>query len=341
MRYYEQKYPEVDELVMVQVRQIAEMGAYVKLLEYDNIEGMILLSELSRRRIRSIQKLIRVGRNEVVVVLRVDKEKGYIDLSKRRVSPEDITKCEERYMKSKTVSSILRHVASRLPTFDPDAQAKDKEEEAATVKEEADKEGEEAEEVHVAPGSSEEERLEQLYETIAWPLGRKYGHPYDAFKLALTEPDAVFGSLPAQIPTATHSLLMATIARRLTPQPIKLRADIELTCYTTAGIDAIKKALRAGEDASTEAVPIKAKLVAPPLYVLSTNATDKYAAVERLERAIEVIQGTIENDGGSLVVKMKPKAVSETDEQDLAQLMAKVGRENAEVSGDEDEEEGI
>ena len=68
MRYYEQRYPEVDELVMVQVRQIAEMGAYVKLLEYDNIDGMILLSELSRRRIRSIQKLIRIGRNEVVVV---------------------------------------------------------------------------------------------------------------------------------------------------------------------------------------------------------------------------------------------------------------------------------
>lgn len=58
--------------------KIAEMGAYVKLLEYDNIDGMILLSELSRRRIRSIQKLIRIGRNEVVVVLRVDKEKGQL-----------------------------------------------------------------------------------------------------------------------------------------------------------------------------------------------------------------------------------------------------------------------
>lgn len=68
---------------------------------------------------------------------------------------------------------------------------------------------------------------------------------------------------------------MGTIARRLTPQPIKLRADIELTCYTPAGIDAIKKALRAGEAESNETVPIKAKLVAPPLYVLSTNATDK------------------------------------------------------------------
>ena len=73
-----------------QVRSIAEMGAYVSLLEYGGIEGMILLSELSRRRIRSVQKLIKVGRQEPVMVLRVDKEKGYIDLSKRRVSPEDL-----------------------------------------------------------------------------------------------------------------------------------------------------------------------------------------------------------------------------------------------------------
>ena len=51
---------------------------------------MILLSELSRRRIRSVQKLIKVGRQEPVMVLRVDKEKGYIDLSKRRVGQEDL-----------------------------------------------------------------------------------------------------------------------------------------------------------------------------------------------------------------------------------------------------------
>lgn len=81
---------QVDDVVMVQVRSIAEMGAYVSLLEYGGIEGMILLSELSRRRIRSVQKLVKVGRQEPVMVLRVDKEKGYIDLSKRRVSPEDL-----------------------------------------------------------------------------------------------------------------------------------------------------------------------------------------------------------------------------------------------------------
>jgi translation initiation factor 2 subunit 1 len=67
---------QIEDVVMVNVRAIAEMGAYVHLLEYNNIEGMILLSELSRRRIRSINKLIRVGKTEPVVVIRVDKEKG-------------------------------------------------------------------------------------------------------------------------------------------------------------------------------------------------------------------------------------------------------------------------
>ena len=94
---------------------------------------------------------------------------------------------------------------------------------------------------------------------------------FDAF----SEPEKVFSQLTTQPSPAALQQLTATIARRLTPQPIKLRADIELTCYTDAGIDAIKKALKAGEAVSTEAVPIKAKLVAPPLYVLGTNATDK------------------------------------------------------------------
>jgi len=65
---------------MVKVRSIADMGAYVNLLEYDDIEGMILLSELSRRRIRSVNKLIRIGKTEPVVVIRVYKDKGDIDL---------------------------------------------------------------------------------------------------------------------------------------------------------------------------------------------------------------------------------------------------------------------
>lgn len=36
-RFYAEKYPEIEDTVMVNVRSIAEMGAYVSLLEYNNI----------------------------------------------------------------------------------------------------------------------------------------------------------------------------------------------------------------------------------------------------------------------------------------------------------------
>ncbi|KAF3071984.1 hypothetical protein TsFJ059_007332 [Trichoderma semiorbis] len=291
-RFYEEKYPEIDSFVMVNVKQIAEMGAYVKLLEYDNIDGMILLSELSRRRIRSIQKLIRVGRNEVVVVLRVDKEKGYIDLSKRRVSPEDIVKCEERYNKSKMVHSIMRHVAEKTQT-----------------------------------------PIESLYESIAWPLNRKYGHAIDAFKLSITNPE-VWEEIqfPNQV---VDDELKLYISKRLTPQPTKVRADVEVTCFGYEGIDAVKAALRTAEAKNTESMQVKVRLVSPPLYVLTSTCLDKALGITRLEEAIVDIRTSIEAAGGNLTVKMEPKAVTESDDAELQALMEKRERENAEVSGDE------
>jgi hypothetical protein len=42
---YEKKYPDVKDVVMVKVKQIADMGAYVSLLEYNNIEGADLQNE--------------------------------------------------------------------------------------------------------------------------------------------------------------------------------------------------------------------------------------------------------------------------------------------------------
>jgi translation initiation factor 2 subunit 1 len=35
---------------------------------------------------------------------------GYIDLSKRRVSPEDIIKCEEKFVRGKTVCFFLTKI---------------------------------------------------------------------------------------------------------------------------------------------------------------------------------------------------------------------------------------
>lgn len=296
-RFYENKYPEVDEVVMVTVQQIAEMGAYVKLLEYDDVEGMVLLSELSRRRIRSIQKLIRVGRNEVVVVLRVDKEKGYIDLSKRRVSAEEIVQCEERYNKSKAVHSILRRCAEKFNI-----------------------------------------PLENLYKDVAWPLAREYGHAFDAFRISITNP-SIFDSEEVTLPAAeVMEELKANINRRLTPQAIKCRADVDVSCFGYEGIDAIKQALAAGEALSDEQNQIKAKLVAAPRYVLTAQSLDKKVGVELLNKAIQVITDIITKYDGVCDVVMAPKAVTATEDAELQALLERKELEN-QMESDEDEDE--
>ena len=62
---------------------------------------------------------------------------------------------------------------------------------------------------------------------------------------------------------------------KLTQQAVKIRADIDVSCYTYEGIDAVKNALRAGIACSTDVVPIKINLIAPPLYVMTTSTPEK------------------------------------------------------------------
>lgn len=80
---------------------------------------------------------------------------------------------------------------------------------------------------------------------------------------------------------------------------------------------------------------MKVRLVSPPLYVLTNTCLDKSHGVTTLEAAIGKIRASIEGAGGQLVVKMEPKAVTDSDDAELQALMEKRERENAEVSGDE------
>lgn len=64
----------------------------------------------------------------------------------------------------------------------------------------------------------------------------------------------------------TKEVLLSQVKRKLTSQAVKIRADIECACYGYEGIDAVKAALTAGLALSTEELPIKINLIAPPRY---------------------------------------------------------------------------
>ncbi|WAR23192.1 IF2A-like protein [Mya arenaria] len=258
-RFYANKFPEVEDVVMVNVRSIAEMGAYVHLLEYNNIEGMILLSELSRRRYQALS----LG---VVTLL---------------------------------CASILRHVGELLH-YKNDTQ------------------------------------LEDLYMKTAWMFDEKLKKPtacYEIFKHAVTNPATLD---ECDIDENTKEVLLENIKRRLTPQSVKIRS---VACTNYEGVDAVKRALKKGLELSTEVMPIKINLIAPPLYVVTTQTLDRGEGLIALNKALEAIKASIEEAGGMFNIQLQAKVVSDLEEQELAKKLQDLEDENQEVDGDDDEED--
>jgi len=232
----------------------------------------------------------------------VDQDKGYIDLSKRRVVQEDIKRCEEKYSKAKTVNQILRHVGELLDYED-------------------------------------DKMLEELYKKTAWCFDKKYptsGKSHEMFKEAAQKPE-VLDEL--DIDDHTKEVLLKNIKRRLTPQAVKVRADVEVLCYAYEGIDAVKAALRAGLKLATEEVPLKINLIAPPIYVISVTLFNEEKGVEAVRASMEAIKNSIEASKGTFNVKLDPKVVTEREDQKLQEELEQRERDMMEKDGDEDSED--
>jgi len=111
-RFYENELPEVNEIVMCRIDSVGEHSAQVKLLEYGQQEASLPFTELSNRRLRQVpSSILKLGKNEVLSVLRVDTGKGYIDLTRKNITPEEVEACHQKYNKAKTVHSIMVRLA--------------------------------------------------------------------------------------------------------------------------------------------------------------------------------------------------------------------------------------
>lgn len=290
VRFYPNEYPAEGDKVWVKVLTVNDTSATVQLLEYANHEGMIPYTEFTRLRIRSVGKIIKVGRMEAVQVLRIDKEKKYIDLSKKQVIPKEAKKCEERYHKARDVHSIVCHAADecKIPR-------------------------------------------QEAMEMVAYPLYQKFGCAWDQLKLALKKPEEVFA--PLNISPNLVEKILEIAQHRLKDQPVKLRADLEITCFTTEGVDAIRDVLRLGKsvgEAQEPSIPVKVSVVAPPLYILRAETELKEEGLQRLCDAIEAMKKEMSARGGVVKQLEAPRVVGDDGEDE---------KEKDEDDSDEAEEE--
>ncbi|KAI3906277.1 hypothetical protein MKW92_026994 [Papaver armeniacum] len=280
-RMYEARYPEVGMAVMTQVKEMTDMGAYVSLVEYNNMEGLVLFDELSKTCVRSVKKLLKAGRPQPLMVLRVDEEKGYVDLSKTEDAKKDLATCEERYKKSKRVHSVMRHVA-QAKQFD-------------------------LEDLYLSVGWPLYRKYMHAYEAFKLILTDP-DTILDSLTREVTEvgPDGqeVTKVLPALTEELKYALLM-NIERHVAPQTKKkLRAEIEVTCFEFDGVLHIKEAMRKAEATGNDVCPVKVKLVVASRYVLTTGPLTRLEQGKKvLDDAIQACTEIINSHNGKLEVK--------------------------------------
>ncbi len=106
-------FPDEGELVMCTVTNVQFHSVFVKIEEYVKT-GVIHISEISPGRIRNIRDFVKEGKVIVCKVLRINQERGHIDLSLRRVTEGQKRNKVNEIKQQQLAEKILEFVAKQL-----------------------------------------------------------------------------------------------------------------------------------------------------------------------------------------------------------------------------------
>lgn len=114
MFYKKKGLPEQGEIVLVTVKKVLYHSVFVFLDEYENAEGIVHISEIAPGRIRNIRDYVKEGKKLVCKVLRINKERGHIDLSLRRVNQSQKLNKSSEYKQEIKSEKLLEKVGSEF-----------------------------------------------------------------------------------------------------------------------------------------------------------------------------------------------------------------------------------
>jgi translation initiation factor 2 subunit 1 len=107
------EWPEYGELVIATIEKVKDYGAYANLDEY-NKQGLLHISEISSGRVRKIRDYVREKQKMVLKVIRVNVEKGQINLSLRRVTKRERIEKNKSWKKERKGEALLKEVAEKV-----------------------------------------------------------------------------------------------------------------------------------------------------------------------------------------------------------------------------------
>lgn len=267
MRFYSNKFPKVDDIVFVKFNKTTDQySVVVNLLEYDYIEGMIVNSEIHRKKVNP-EKLFN---NRIIPcqVINVNEEKEYVDLSYKRILEEDSKKYQLIYPFIEKIKNFGDEIVELYSMYLKDNEDKKKE--------------------------------EKIFDQTIWKIFEKNNvltsNLEQLYEKFISDPKALFEYVDTNcLPKDFINRCISNYNKRMRISDITVSNDFKLQILSTGGVEKLKNILLSTiPDHLMEKVKIEC--ISSPKYKLIIVAKDQDEINKILSEIDSIIKNKIKND---------------------------------------------
>lgn len=253
------EWPDPGEFVIGTVSNVESYGAYVKLEEYPNKEGLIHISEIASSWVRNIRNYVRENQKVVVKVINVNPAKGHVNLSYRRVNNSQKQEKIKEWKRAQKAEGLFNLAIKMV---------------------------------------DEGKTIEDAYNEIGWVLEEKYGEIYEGFEAIKKEKIQNLTDLGIPEIWEKPLLEIIDQYIEIPYVTISGEFEITSFAPNGVEVikKALKKALYFNDEKKRIAIEIIS--IGSPKYKIDLTAPNYKIAESVIEEIVEVVIGEVEKDSG-------------------------------------------
>ncbi|HDR53373.1 MAG TPA: S1 RNA-binding domain-containing protein [archaeon] len=107
VKFKKKGFPEEGDVVLITITRIAPHAAFANLDEYEGLEGILHVSEISKTWVKNIKSHLQTGQQLVAKVFQVKTQEKFIQLSVRRMSEYDMRAKWDQVRRAKKVDNMI------------------------------------------------------------------------------------------------------------------------------------------------------------------------------------------------------------------------------------------
>lgn len=275
------KYPLVGEIVMVLPTEITDLAVYVEILDY-KLGGLIMLRDLSKNRIRSITKIVQIGKKFPAAVINVDEQTENIVLSKKCVSDAESELCEKNFKESKCIADIAELFKRKMET-----------------------------KYNTAIDISD------FYKKFIWCISQDSSIILKALRTAAKDFDRVYPNFCNKNDDINDdnwkNCFCEILANKFKDTAIIVEAVLEINYEKEDGVKIIRKGLLQAQSIADEICPFKIKVVKAPYYSIAVKTYHPQTAVEKISDAVAIAKKFFSDINTDIKIIKQPDVIIEQE----------------------------